>query len=153
VSLVVSLILIGVAGTILVADPELHLYTNERDYAWILMVTGLIGFVLSLVFWSSWGGFRRLPTTPDGGLRTPVFAVGLALTSLITYTAIHSVSGLQYEKTRVFVLAYAFTIAATGVAFLGAVAAARAERWKPLVPGCVLGIAADMGIWVLVVAT
>jgi len=33
VSLVVSLILIGVAGAVLVADPEVHVYTNERDYA------------------------------------------------------------------------------------------------------------------------
>ena len=152
-ALVVSLILIGIAGTVLVSDAELQIYVDERHWAWILMVTGLIGLVLSLVFWSSWGGFRRLSTTADGGLRTPIFAVGLALTSLIASTAVHFVSGLQYEKTRVFVLAYALTIAATGVAFLGAVAAARAERWKPLVPGCVLGIAADTGLWVLVVAT
>ena len=24
---------------------------------WILMVVGIVGFVLSLVFWASWGGF------------------------------------------------------------------------------------------------
>lgn len=33
---------------------------------WILMVVGLLGTVLSMVFWSSWGGpsyFRRRRTT------------------------------------------------------------------------------------------
>ena len=152
-ALVVSLILIGVAETVLIADPELHVYTNERDYAWILMVTGLIGFVLSLVFWSSWGGFRRVPTTADGGVRTLILAVGLALTSLITYMAIHIVSGMQYEKAPVSVLAYVLAAPAIGVPLVGAVAAARAEQWKPLVPGCVLGIAAAAGIWVLLLAT
>ena len=152
-SLVVSLILIGIAGTVLVSDLELRVYVNERDYAWILMVTGLIGLVLSLVFWSSWGGFRRLPTTDEGGLRTPISAVGLALTSLTTYAAIYVVSVMGYEKTLVLVLAYVLATAAIGASFLGAVAAARAERWKPLVPGCILGGAATAGIWVLLVAT
>jgi hypothetical protein len=26
---------------------------------WILMIVGLIGLVLSMIFWSSWGGFGR----------------------------------------------------------------------------------------------
>ena len=29
----------------------------------VLMVVGAIGLVLSLIFWSSWGGFRRRNTT------------------------------------------------------------------------------------------
>jgi hypothetical protein len=37
----------------------------------ILMVVGIVGLVLSLIFWSSWGGFGgRAPA--DGGRRTTV---------------------------------------------------------------------------------
>jgi hypothetical protein len=32
----------------------------------ILMVVGLIGLLLSLVFWSSWGGFGARETTAGG---------------------------------------------------------------------------------------
>lgn len=35
---------------------------------WILLVIGLVGTFLSLIFWTSWGGFRgahgELPPTP-----------------------------------------------------------------------------------------
>jgi hypothetical protein len=37
---------------------------------WILMVVGIVGLVLSLIFWSSWGGFaggRRRTTYVDEG--------------------------------------------------------------------------------------
>lgn len=33
----------------------------------ILMIVGLLGLVLSLLFWSSWGGFRRRTAYVDGG--------------------------------------------------------------------------------------
>jgi len=33
----------------------------------ILMIVGLLGLVLSLIFWSSWGGFRRRATYVEGG--------------------------------------------------------------------------------------
>jgi hypothetical protein len=35
---------------------------NLRTVGVILMIVGGIGFVLSCVFWSSWGGFRRTST-------------------------------------------------------------------------------------------
>ena len=147
------MLLIGAAGTVLISDDPGAEWIGTDQLGWILLVTGLIGLALSLIFWSSWGGFRRVPATAGGGVRTPIFAVGLALTSLITYAAIHIVAGMQYEKPPVSVLAYALAAPAIGVPFLGAVAAARAEQWKPLIPGCVLGIAADTGIWVLLQAT
>jgi hypothetical protein len=36
---------------------------------WILMVVGIIGLVLSMIFWSSWGGFqgRRRSTYVEEG--------------------------------------------------------------------------------------
>jgi hypothetical protein len=41
----------------------------------ILLVVGIIGFVLSLAFWSSWGGFggyNRRDTDPGGNNTTVV---------------------------------------------------------------------------------
>ena len=46
----VSLILIAV-GAILVWA------TTVTTIGWILLAVGVFGIVLSLVFWSSWGGF------------------------------------------------------------------------------------------------
>lgn len=39
---------------------------------WILMGAGALGIVLSMVFWSSWGGFnrRREVVDPTGATRT-----------------------------------------------------------------------------------
>jgi len=36
---------------------------NLHTIGVILMIVGGIGFVLSCVFWSSWGGFQRTTTT------------------------------------------------------------------------------------------
>ena len=33
----------------------------------ILLVVGLLGLVLSMIFWSSWGGFSRRTTYVEGG--------------------------------------------------------------------------------------
>ena len=33
----------------------------------ILMIVGLLGLVISMIFWSSWGGFHRRATYVDGG--------------------------------------------------------------------------------------
>ena len=33
----------------------------------ILLVVGLLGLVLSMIFWSSWGGFHRRATYVEGG--------------------------------------------------------------------------------------
>jgi hypothetical protein len=42
---------------------------------WILMVVGIVGLVLSLIFWSSWGGFagRRRATYVDEGPAAPPY--------------------------------------------------------------------------------
>jgi hypothetical protein len=34
----------------------------------ILMIVGVLGLVLSLIFWSSWGGFRRRTAYVEGGV-------------------------------------------------------------------------------------
>ena len=44
---------------------------NLHAVGWILMVVGVLGILLSIMFWSSWGGpayfrRRRVTTYPDG---------------------------------------------------------------------------------------
>jgi hypothetical protein len=38
----------------------------------ILMIVGIIGLLLSLVFWSSWGGFGARDTAGGGGQNTTI---------------------------------------------------------------------------------
>ena len=33
----------------------------------ILLIVGLLGLVISMIFWSSWGGFHRRSTYVEGG--------------------------------------------------------------------------------------
>jgi hypothetical protein len=55
----VSLILIAV-GAILTFAVNLTASGVDIDVVgWILMGVGLVGFLLSLAFWSTWGGFHR----------------------------------------------------------------------------------------------
>jgi Domain of unknown function (DUF6458) len=52
----VSLFLIAL-GAILAFAVEAEVSGIDVDaIGWILMIVGLIGFLLSLLFWSSWGG-------------------------------------------------------------------------------------------------
>ena len=38
----------------------------------ILMIVGLLGLVISMIFWSSWGGFQRRTAYVEGGpVRSP----------------------------------------------------------------------------------
>jgi hypothetical protein len=46
----VSLLLIAAGLILLVA-------TTLNAIGWILLIVGAIGIVLSLIFWSAWGGF------------------------------------------------------------------------------------------------
>jgi hypothetical protein len=46
----VSLILIAIGAVIIFA-------TTFNTIGWILLAVGAFGILLSLVFWSSWGGF------------------------------------------------------------------------------------------------
>lgn len=53
----VSLILIAVGAVLAFA---VHVSTsgfNVHTIGWILLIVGAIGALLSLIFWSSWGGF------------------------------------------------------------------------------------------------
>jgi hypothetical protein len=45
---------------------------NLHTVGVILMVVGAIGVLLSLIFWSSWGGFNRRDTMVQGGGRRRV---------------------------------------------------------------------------------
>jgi hypothetical protein len=52
----VSLLLIA-AGAILVWGVSGDIgNVNEDAIGWILMIVGLVGLVLSMIFWSSWAG-------------------------------------------------------------------------------------------------
>ena len=58
----VSLLLIA-AGAILTWAVETEVSGLDiNTVGVILMVVGLVGLLLSLVFWSSWGGFHRRET-------------------------------------------------------------------------------------------
>ena len=46
----VSLILVAIGAVLLVA-------TSLTAIGWILLIVGAVGILLSLVFWSAWGGF------------------------------------------------------------------------------------------------
>ena len=65
-----SLFLIA-GGAILVWGVTGELANVDLDaIGWILIVVGLVGLVLSLIFWSSWGGYsggRRRTTYVDEG--------------------------------------------------------------------------------------
>ena len=61
----VSLILIAVGAVLAFA---VHVSTsgfNVHTVGWILLIVGAIGALLSMIFWSSWGGV-------GGGRRTTV---------------------------------------------------------------------------------
>jgi hypothetical protein len=55
----VSLLLIAV-GAILIWAVDVSVSGVELvTIGWILLVVGAIGVLLSLIFWSSWGGYHR----------------------------------------------------------------------------------------------
>jgi hypothetical protein len=58
----VSLLLIA-AGAVIIAA------TTFNTIGWILLVVGAVGILLSLIFWSAWGGFGG---AREGGRRTTV---------------------------------------------------------------------------------
>ena len=68
----VSLFLIAVGAILTFAVNDATDVANIDVIGWILMAIGLAGLLLSLLFWSSWGGpgyfsGRRRTTTVDEG--------------------------------------------------------------------------------------
>ena len=64
----VSLILIAVGAILAFAVNATVSGLEVTTIGWILMVVGIAGLLLSLIFWSSWGGFggaRRRTTYVD----------------------------------------------------------------------------------------
>ena len=48
---------IGVALILIAIGAVLVWATSLTTIGWILLIVGAVGILLSLVFWSSWGGF------------------------------------------------------------------------------------------------
>jgi hypothetical protein len=66
----VSLILIAVGAVLTFAVNATVSGVDIDTIGWILMIIGLVGLLLSLMFWSTWGGFggataRRRTTYVD----------------------------------------------------------------------------------------
>jgi hypothetical protein len=64
----VSLILIAVGAILTFAVNATVSGLDINTVGWILMIVGAVGFLLSLMFWSSWGG----PGAWSGRRRTVV---------------------------------------------------------------------------------
>ena len=70
----VSLLLIAVGAILtwaVTADAE---GVDVNTVGVILLIVGILGLVLSLIFWSSWGGFRRRATYVESGPARPAVA-------------------------------------------------------------------------------
>jgi hypothetical protein len=58
-----SLLLIAVGAILKFAVSASTSGVNLQTVGVVLMIVGAVGLVLSLIFWSSWGGFRRSAQT------------------------------------------------------------------------------------------
>ena len=70
----VSILLIAVGAILtwgVTADAE---GLDVNNIGVILLIVGLLGLVLSLLFWSSWGGFHRRTAYVEGGAVRPAAA-------------------------------------------------------------------------------
>ena len=57
---------------------------NVNNIGVILMIVGLLGLVLSMIFWSSYGGFRRRAAYVEGGpVRTTTTAAAPRRTTVV----------------------------------------------------------------------
>ena len=61
-----SLILAAVGAVLIWAVDATVTGVNIHTVGVILLIVGIIGFVSSLAFWSSWGGFSRSRTEVGG---------------------------------------------------------------------------------------
>jgi hypothetical protein len=73
--IVVSMLLIAVGAIMRFAVTVKGHGFNVHTTGVILIVIGIISAVLSIVYWASWGGFRR---SPAGGRTTVVTTQGPA---------------------------------------------------------------------------
>jgi hypothetical protein len=75
VGLGVSILLIAL-GAILAFAVEAEVSGLDiQVVGWILLVVGILGFLMSMIFWSSWGGpggMRRRTTYVDDGPPPPL---------------------------------------------------------------------------------
>ena len=53
----VSLILIAIGAILAFATTAEVSGIDLQTIGWILLIVGIVGALLSLIFWSSWGGF------------------------------------------------------------------------------------------------
>jgi hypothetical protein len=67
----VSLFLIAVGAILTWAVTATTNGLDVNTVGVILMIVGLIGFLLSLAFWSSWGGFHRRAVYTEGAGPAP----------------------------------------------------------------------------------
>jgi len=58
-----SIVLIAVGAILAFAVTATVSGLEIQTVGWILMIVGVIGLILSLIFWSSWGGFQSTRTT------------------------------------------------------------------------------------------
>jgi hypothetical protein len=67
-----SILLLAIGAILTFAVDATLSGVDLQVVGWILMGAGALGIVLSMVFWSSWGGFRSRPTRvdPTTGTRT-----------------------------------------------------------------------------------
>jgi hypothetical protein len=67
----VSLLLVAAGAIMIWAVSWTTSGVNIHTVGWILLVVGIVGAVLSMIFWSSWAGpgslARRRTTTVDEG--------------------------------------------------------------------------------------
>ncbi len=68
----ISLILAAAGAVLIWAVNTTSSGFNIHVAGVILLVVGIIGFVMSLAFWSSWGGFGGRMTDARGGNTTTV---------------------------------------------------------------------------------
>jgi hypothetical protein len=54
---------IGVALILIAVGAVIALATSATTIGWIILAVGVFGIVISLIFWSSWGGFGGRRTT------------------------------------------------------------------------------------------
>jgi hypothetical protein len=59
-----SLILAAAGAVLIWAVNATVSGVNIHTVGVILLIVGIIGFLSSLAFWSSWGGFKRAPGDP-----------------------------------------------------------------------------------------